>query len=80
MSKKIVIDIESHIPKYKQISISIAELIRDEEFKIGQKIPSINEMSEKTFVARETVEKAYKLLKKQNLIFSEIGKGYYVSQ
>ncbi len=47
---------------------------------MGQKIPSINELSEEYLLSRDTVEKAYGLLKKQNIIASVKGKGYYIAK
>lgn len=47
---------------------------------MGEKLPSINEVSEEFLVSRDTVEKAYGLLKNQNIIVSVKGKGYYISR
>ena len=48
--------------------------------KGDQKIPSINDISEELFVSRDTVEKAYNILKKKNIITSIRGKGSFVSR
>ena len=47
---------------------------------MGDKIPSINEISEGCYLARDTVEKAYKQLKERKIIVSVKGKGYYVAK
>jgi len=47
---------------------------------MGEKIPSINEVSEEYLLSRDTVEKAYGLLKEQNIIISVKGKGYYIAK
>ncbi|MFD0861415.1 GntR family transcriptional regulator [Sungkyunkwania multivorans] len=74
------IDHNSRIPKYKQVIDSIVKGIANGSFKIGEKIPSINEISEEYYLSRDTVEKAYSQLKKSNVIVSVKGKGYYVSK
>ncbi|KFC18347.1 GntR family transcriptional regulator [Epilithonimonas lactis] len=70
----------SRVPKYKQIVDSILNGIDGGEIKIGEKIPSINELSEACFLSRDTVEKAYKELRKRQIIESVKGKGYYISR
>lgn len=79
-SLKIHINENSRIPKYKQIVDSIINDISKGNLKIGEKIPSINELSEICLLSRDTVEKAYKQLKEQKIIVSVKGKGYYTSK
>ncbi|WP_245625634.1 GntR family transcriptional regulator [Flagellimonas eckloniae] len=74
------IDTNSRIPKYKQVMDSIMKSIHMGSLGMGQKIPSINELSEEYLLSRDTVEKAYGLLKKQNIIASVKGKGYYIAK
>ncbi len=71
---------DSRVPKYKQIVDSIIEGIARGDLKIGQKIPSINELSEECYLSRDTVEKAYRLLKEKKIIVSVKGKGYYTAR
>lgn len=59
---------------------SITKSIYEGHLKMGEKVPSINELSEEFLLSRDTVEKAYSILKKQNIIVSVKGKGYYVSK
>lgn len=80
MNVPIVIDDKSKTPKYKQIVYSIVNGISNGEIKLGDKLPSINEMSETIYLSRDTVEKAYKDLKNRKAITSVKGKGYYVSK
>ncbi|SFU39128.1 regulatory protein, gntR family [Pustulibacterium marinum] len=77
---EITIDSESRIPKYKQIVDSVINDIAQGNIKIGERIPSINELSEHLLLSRDTVEKAYKLLKEKKIIVSVKGKGYYTSK
>ncbi len=76
----IQIDHNSRKPKYKQIVDSIIDDISRGNLKMGQKIPSINEISEECYLSRDTVEKAYKQLKEKKIIESVKGKGFYVAK
>lgn len=74
------IENDSRVPKYQQLVQSIIENIERGYLTIGEKIPSINEISEEFYLSRDTVEKAYNQLKKQKIIHSVKGKGYYVAR
>ena len=76
----VTIDEKSSKPKYKQIVDAIIAKISDGTLKIGEKIPSINELSEDSYLSRDTVEKAYRLLKERKVIVSVKGKGYYTAK
>lgn len=76
----ITVDNDSRIPKYKQVVDSIIEEISKGSLEMGQKIPSINELSEKSYLSRDTVEKAYNILKERKIIVAVKGKGYYISK
>tara|TARA_R110002020_G_scaffold280273_3_gene496040 strand:- start:1423 stop:2469 length:1047 start_codon:yes stop_codon:yes gene_type:complete len=77
---EIKINEDSRIPKYKQIVDSIIDDVAKGKLKVGQKIPSINELSEAAYLSRDTVEKAYKILKERKVIISVKGKGYYTAK
>jgi len=74
------IDAESSIPKYRQIINSIMEDIGRGTLQVGQRVPSINEVSQEHYLSRDTVEKAYNFLKEKQIIVSSKGKGYYVAR
>lgn len=74
------IDENSRIPKYQQIVNSIIDSISKGQLSIDQKIPSINRLSEEFYLSRDTVEKAYHILKERNIITSIRGKGYYITR
>ena len=80
LMKFIKIDEESRIPKYQQIIDSIIHNISVGNLTMDQKIPSINMFSEEFYLSRDTVEKAYGILKERNIITSIRGKGYYISR
>ncbi len=67
-----------HVPKYIQVVESIVSNVRAGKLVVGQRIPSINMVSEELYLSRDTVEKAYKKLKEQNTISSIRGKGFYI--
>ncbi|PSL01663.1 GntR family transcriptional regulator [Cecembia rubra] len=72
------IDESSSIPKYIQIVKAIKGMIVSGVLNYGDKIPSINNLSADYYLSRDTVEKAYSILKKQGIIESVRGKGYYI--
>ena len=80
MIEYIKLDTNSVVPKYIQIIDSIIHNITIGNVKIGDKIPSINKLSEEFFLSRDTVERAYSVLKKRKLVISVHGKGTYISQ
>lgn len=76
----IKVDPESRIPKYRQVVDSIKDSIIAGKLGLNQKIPSINGLSEEFYLSRDTVEKAYNLLKAQNIIKPVRGKGFYIAR
>ncbi len=80
MIKFIKIDENSRVPKYQQIVDSIIFNISNGNLKMDQKIPSINRFSEEFYMSRDTVEKAYNILKDRKVISSIRGKGYYITR
>lgn len=80
MMKFITIDENSRVPKYQQIIDSIIHNISIGNLSMDQKIPSINMFSEEFYLSRDTVEKAYSILKDRNIITSIRGKGFYISR
>ena len=78
MNTLLNIDLDNKIPKYLQIVDSITDAIRRGELKKDQRIYSINEMSNEYFLSRDTVEKAYNILRGRGVISAIKGKGYYI--
>src|ERR1700712_1591124 len=77
--KIIQIDEHSITPKYLQICNSILRGIEEEKIERDDILPSINDLSIALEVARNTIERAYKELRKYNVINSVAGKGYFIS-
>jgi len=78
--KYLNIDKNSRKPKYVQIVDSVIQNISLGNFAMGDKMPSINCLSEDCYLSRDTVEKAYKILKERKVITSVRGKGYYIAK
>ncbi len=76
----ITIDSNSKTPKYRQLVSSILNAIEVKHIIKGDRLPSINELSEWFYLSRDTVEKAYKELKKQSVLTAIPGKGNYVDR
>ena len=66
------------IPKYKQIIYSIEKTIVKGLLKKDEKLPSINKVCLEFSISRDTVLLAYEELKKRGIIYSILGKGYYI--
>lgn len=69
----------SRVPKYKQLINHVVSEIQEGKLQYGDKLASINEASEELYLARDTVERAYKKLKEMGIISPVRGKGYYVT-
>lgn len=70
----------NNIPKYMKVVNAFKESIEINTFSSGDSIPSINEFSKEYNISRDTVFKAYTLLKKQGYIKATPNKGYYISE
>jgi DNA-binding LacI/PurR family transcriptional regulator len=72
--------IESNSGETKQQGL-ISELLRviRTELREGDSLPSVNTLSRELSISRDTVFKAYSMLKKKNIIKSTPTKGYFVS-
>ncbi len=78
MIETIQIDRKSKTQIYLQIAKQISRQIDKGVLKKEESLLSINMFSERFSVARDTVERAYKELKKQGYITAVNGKGYFV--
>lgn len=67
-------------PKYQQIVNSVTSAIRQSKLKKGDAISSINELSDEFMLSRDTVQKAYIILRKKGVITAVKGKGFYVNR
>jgi DNA-binding transcriptional regulator YhcF (GntR family) len=72
------IDPQGQISKYQQIVDELTLLIESGSLAVGDKVPSIEQISKFNQVAKETVVKAYRHLKARGIIDSSQKKGFYV--
>lgn len=74
----IKIDPNSAQTKYRQIILCIEKALMDQQLKLNDKLPSINKIAIANGLSRDTVLQAYDELKKRGVIYSIIGKGYFI--
>ncbi|WP_299064237.1 GntR family transcriptional regulator [uncultured Polaribacter sp.] len=76
----IMLDLNSSVPKYIQIIDCIVNNISKGQFKIGDKMPSMSKLSKEFYISKDTVERAYRVLKKRRIIITIQGKGTYIAE
>jgi DNA-binding transcriptional regulator YhcF (GntR family) len=74
------IDDKEKTPKFLQIVNGIIAQIETGVFKPGDRLPSINETSEEYYLARATVEKAYRNLLRSGHVTSLYRKGFFIAE
>ncbi|RED22542.1 GntR family transcriptional regulator [Flavobacterium cutihirudinis] len=74
-----IINHDSDIPKYQQLVNGITNAIAENILQKGDLLPSVNAICKTNQLSRDTVFKAYSILKDQKTIESVPNKGYYVS-
>lgn len=65
--------------KLQQLVHSISESISNGKLKVGDTLPSVNQLSNESGFSRDTVFKAYNILKLRNIVESAPQKGYFVA-
>ena len=70
---------KSDVPKYQQIVTSIIDAISQHTLHKGDALPSVNTLCKTHKLSRDTVFKAYSILKDQGLVDAVPNKGYYVA-
>ena len=71
---------DSPIPKYLQIVDIINHAISEEKLFVGDHLPSVNNLCKQYKVSRDTVFKAYNILKEQGVVDSVPNKGYFIAK
>lgn len=74
-----VLDRQSVIPLYYQIQQRLLQQIRSGALKVGQPVPSEQEIAERMGVSRMTARQALKSLCSLGVAYSQRGKGTFVS-
>jgi DNA-binding transcriptional regulator YhcF (GntR family) len=65
-------------PKFIQLTQAINRAIENGHLEIGDKLPSVNNLSENLKISRDTVFAAYHELVKKGIVKVEARKGYYI--
>lgn len=65
--------------KVRQLTEYVQKYIAENALKVGDKLPSINHLSRSCHVSRDTVFKAFLMLKDKGIVDSIHGKNYYVT-
>ncbi|MGX5687656.1 GntR family transcriptional regulator [Arcticibacter tournemirensis] len=74
------IDTKSSVPVYKQLIQAVQKAIDNGEISDQEFLPSMNVLSETLDISKETVKKAYSILREQGYLESSHGKGFYVNK
>lgn len=67
-------------PPYQQVAHALRTSITGRTFAPGDRLPSLNELSERYGVARMTVQQAMRVLREEGLIVSRQGSGVFVRE
>lgn len=70
---------QSDVPKYQQLVNAINDNIGESILQKGDALPSVNKICKANQLSRDTVFKAYSILKENGVIESVPNKGYYVA-
>ncbi|PWJ54059.1 DNA-binding LacI/PurR family transcriptional regulator [Dyadobacter jejuensis] len=79
MTLKISINTLTEVPVYKQLIRCIESLVEEGTYQNGDFLPSMNELSQELSISKETVKKAYSILRDKGLVESAHGKGFYIT-
>lgn len=71
---------DSSLPIYEQIVSAVKNSILNHELAPGDMLPSIRSLAKSLGISVITTKRAYEELEKQGLIYSEQGKGFFVSR
>ena len=80
MKSNIVLETTDKTPIYKQLVEQFEDAIRSGRLLSGEQIPSMNEYAVQLGISKETVKKAYGILREKGLIVPQQGKGFYVAE
>lgn len=76
---KIIINTSSMVPIYEQIIDQIKTMIRKQELKQNDQLPSVRALSKELKISALTVKKAYGELEREGFTVTIHGKGSYVT-
>lgn len=73
------INVNSEVPKYQQLVNAINNELANSKLSSGDVLPSVNFICNTYNISRDTVFKAYSILKEQGVVESVPNKGYYIA-
>lgn len=76
---KFKINSNSDIPKYLQLVNAINDALASNALRNGDALPSVNKVCKDFSLSRDTVFKAYSILKENGVVVSVPNKGYYIA-
>lgn len=76
---QIIINTSSMVPIYEQIIDQIKTMIRKQELKQNDQLPSVRALSKELKISALTVKKAYDELEREGFTVTIHGKGSYVT-
>ena len=71
---------DSSLPIYEQIVSAVKTSILNHEIATGDMLPSIRSLAKDLGISVITTKRAYEELEKLGLIYSEQGRGFFVSR
>lgn len=74
------IERKSGVPIYTQVKNCIIDDIENGRLKIGERLPTERELSQKLKVSRNTISAAYNLLEQEGVLISYQGRGTFVAE
>jgi GntR family transcriptional regulator len=74
------VDPRSHIPIYLQIADGIRAALAAGVYRPGDVLPSLRAMATDVHVNPNTVQRAYDELEREGLVYSQRGKGLFVTE
>jgi GntR family transcriptional regulator len=80
MFPRLKVDPHSDVPIYKQMVAAIVSAIEASEIQVGDKLPSIRELSAKLKINPNTTAKVYRELELRGFLESRAGAGCFVRQ
>ena len=80
MAIEIIMETGSKAPIYKQLVEQFEDAIRSGKLAPGEQIPSMNDFALQLGISKETVKKAYGILREKGLLIPQQGKGFYVAE
>lgn len=80
MSKiSLQLDPDSGTPKFRLLAEAVKNAIAEGKLRMGESLPSVSLICQQLDLSRDTVFKAYSLLREQGVVMSHPGKGYYIA-